>query len=71
MKPANIAPLLVALALAGCSDKDAYREMVLTDELTGCQYLGYVQAGILTTAWLKRRMDHNGKQVCAPAGSAP
>lgn len=56
--------ILLALMCAGCAGKDAYREMVLEDIQSGCQYIGYVEDGGISTAHLKRRLGADGKQIC-------
>lgn len=56
--------IMLALLCAGCAGKDAYREMVLVDEQSGCEYIGYVEDGGISTAQLKRRMGADGEQIC-------
>lgn len=54
----------VLLALSACSGKDAYREMVLIDEESGCQYIGFAHDGLFSGSMLKPRIGRDGKQVC-------
>jgi hypothetical protein len=75
--PAGAAPMLIAVvmatsALVACSGDDTAQPgqaLVLTDNLTGCQYVGRTGGGLIN-ATLEPRRRADGHQVCEQSGQA-
>jgi Family of unknown function (DUF6440) len=64
------AGILALVLLAGCEDATQQRLLILTDQNTGCQYIGR-QTGITTAGDLKPLLDERGKQICTRPADGP
>lgn len=72
--PVAIATLLACAAIVGCAQDEEEAQpsglLVLTDNLTGCQYVARLGT-FLTPASVVPRQRANGHQVCEAAEAKP
>ena len=61
----SVSALILAMC-AGCSDPAAMRIVILTEQSTGCQYVGRLSSGMVSSN-LAAIHDASGKPVCKAA----